>query len=152
MRILLFACLLLISSCALAKRLEAGVTFYQLPKAGATERVAYRFATGGGWRDAKARAKWAERPLYDYRVAPWGKIRIESRLLRGGKTAARVAIEIPSRADTRFDVHSEVRSDDPTRGCFGCAKPAMSAPIAGSATDRLWLWYGWNGISHAVIF
>jgi hypothetical protein len=152
MRVGLFVVLLFTSACALAKGLVAGVTFYQLTTAGQGERVEYRFSDGVGWRTAKARIKWAERPLYDYRIAPWGAVVIEGRLVRDGKTVSNVTLKIPAHPDTRFDVHSEIGPDDPTRACFGCNRPAASSPIAGNAKERFWVWYGFNGISHTMIF
>lgn len=153
MRMVLFVFLICSGGCALANKLEAGVTFHQLwTRSAIDQHVEYRFSDGVRWRNATARTKWAEHPLYDYRIAPWGSIVVESRLVRDGKVVAQATLKIPSRPDTRFEVESDIRANDPTRACMGCSRPAVSAPISGNSKERFWMWYGWNGISHTVIF
>lgn len=150
MRWMLLVLSLFTASCALAKSLDAGVTFYQLPSADRTEQVEYRFDDGGGWRAATARTKWAEKPLYDYRIMPWGTLAVDAVLIHSGKRISRVELSIPLHRDRRFDVHAEIATKDPTRTCFGCGQ-AVSAAIVGRS-ERLWLWYGFNGISHRIVF
>ncbi len=151
MRWMLFLLSLSVTSCAFAESLVSGATFYQLPRAQPAEEVQYRFDDGTGWRRATARIKWADKPLYDYRIMPWGTLAVDAVLVRNGKRVSRAELKIPVRRDWRFDVHADIASADPTHGCFGCSRPAVSAPIAGSS-ERLWLWYGFNGISHRIIF
>jgi hypothetical protein len=151
MRAALFVPLFLTAACAIARSLECGLTLYQLPRASTGERVVYRFNDGIAWHMAEPRTKWADQPLYDYRIKPWGTVTVESLLLRDGTRISKLILTIPSRGDMRYAVHAEVGPDDPTRACFGCSK-AVSAPISGNPNARFWLWYGFNGISHPMIF
>lgn len=136
---------------AAAPATEAGVSFWPLSRQSVNASVAYRYANGVGWRTAVARFNYERRPPYDYHLDPTLPLRIEAKLLIDGKAVSQLRMTIPLNMDRRYDVHAEMSEDDPTRRCMGCSK-AVSAPIAGRTGERLWLYYGFNGISHRIIF
>jgi len=151
MRWMLFLLSLCVASCAFARSLDAGVTFFGLPRQSAQPQVAYRFDNGFGWRSAKATQNYEPNRPFDYRVMPFRSLRVEARLLYNGKKRARAHISIAVENDRRYDIHADISEQNPTRTCFGCSE-AVSAPIVGDPKQRLWLWYGFNGISHPLIF
>jgi hypothetical protein len=152
MRWMLFLLSLFVASCAFARSLDAGVTFFGLLRQSTQPQIAYRFDNGFGWRSAKATQNYEPNRPYDYRLVPSRTLRVEARLLDNGTERARAYLVIPVQNDRRYQVNADINVQDPTRGCFGCVRPAVSVPIAGNAKERLWLWYGFNGISHPLIF
>lgn len=134
---------------------EAGVNFLHMPrKLASSDELLFRFDDGSGWRPARIRNQWHEKRPYDYRIRPFGKLRVEVTVSRRGKIVARVQTKIPVSPDRYYNVRADISPDDPTRYCMGCSK-AVSAPIVGEngpAAHRLWLHYGFNRISRPVIF
>ena len=152
MRVGLLVLLLCVGGSALAKRLDAGMTFFNIPRQSLWPQVVYRYDNGFGWHQAKGTFQYGQGRPYDYRLVPLRPLRIEARLLDDGKERARAGLRIHVQGDRRYDIHADVSADDPTRSCFGCVRPAASAPIVGNPTERFWLWYSFNGISHPLIF
>jgi len=131
---------------------EAGVYFIT-PAGGLApnEKLALSYNDGLGWKQGRVRTKAPQGRLYDHRVLPYGKLRVHAVLRGNGITLARAEINVPVEGDRYYDIHTELRPDDPTRSCMGCSK-AVSVLIKGKPRDRLWLWYGFNGISNPIIF
>lgn len=127
------------------------MTFFGLMRQSVNPQVTYRYSNGFGWRATKATFDYEPGRPYDYRILPFRPLRVDARLLYNGKERARAQLLIHVQNDRRYDIHSDINAQDPTRSCFGCSK-AVSAPIAGNSRERFWLWYGFNGISHPIIF
>lgn len=144
------------AACANVAAGEAGISFLGPSSLAAQERIAFSADRGSGWQAMPVHAgpqdQGKDGRLYDVRLSPGTRLKVEARLVRGAAVIGRVEQSIPIEGDRRYFAHAEVQADDPTIGCMGCSD-AVSAPIAGeSGARRLWLYWSFNGISAPIIF
>jgi hypothetical protein len=136
---------------AATSRGESGLTLFDdRPPASRNTPIEYRVEIGHRSFAMAARLVATER-LYDRRINPGSLIRVRVSLGSRNAPLASVATMIRAEDDRRYDVHADISDKDPTHDCMGCSTP-VSTPIRGDPSRRLWLYWGFNGISHPILF